>query len=288
VSDANPKAVSDTLRRANVANIVKKLNAGKTLTRGELELVAEHADSGGKTTKELAERWGIEDRQAQRHRKDGVPLDNDADMVRWYTSLPTDSQRKLTPEFSRRIHEVGAKLRVMPGTGAEWEADTPKESLADIKEARDFAAFRFKLAAKANDRLDMKAFADLLSTFEGVVHDAELRAKKLGLDAGELLPRPEIERILWALAYWLLRSTDQHLDAISAKLTKLSAGLDDARVRAVLEPELLSQRFLGPFAQASKLQNGVGLPAWVVAKMREAAGDFLEGGEMEFDKQITK
>jgi hypothetical protein len=204
-----------------------------------------------------------------------------------------DGRERLPQGFAERCEELKEKAKGVgiPATAAEdWSefellirTESPQEAMVKITKARDWAYFKLEKAAKADDKKGVKFYGDLLGKMEAILHDAILRAKRLGLDSGELLPRPEIERILWALAYWILRSTDQHLDAISAKLTKLSAGLDDARVRAVLEPELLSQRFLGPFAQAAKLQNGVGLPQWVVAKMRESAGDFLEGGEKQFD-----
>jgi DNA-binding transcriptional MerR regulator len=230
--------------------------------------------------------WGVSETIIKRLRAQGAPLHSPKELAEW-----------------RKTHKVpeavAAKLDETEKPSAEselendvdWEefekrvrSDDPKESMAQLAKARDFAAFKFEKAGRLNDTKKQEFYSKLLTRFEGAFHDAQLRGKRLGLDAGELLPRPEVERILWALAHWLLRSTDQHLDAITAKLTALSPGLSATPVRAVLEPELLSQRFLVPFAHAAKIQNGVGLPGWVVAKMRESAGDFLENGEKQFDE----
>ncbi len=184
----------------------------------------------------------------------------------------------------------GAK-QTPPGMNqAEWSAflektkqqadAAPKESLANIKAARDIAAVRFMEAAQKENRPDMKLYADLLSRFDGV--DAELRAKKLGIDQGELLPRAECERMIFALGYWSLRATDLSLDSLMGQLKLVAPGLDGEHVRKILERELLSARFLEPFARASKIRNGVGLPDWFVAKMRTTCGDYLEKGEAAF------
>jgi hypothetical protein len=240
-----------------------------------------------------ANKYRVGERTIKRWAAKGAPLGDDAAMVEWskaQTNLPTgflewldEQKRGLAPK------DGGA-----PTTESDWQefekiarTDDPKDAMQKIAKARDFAAFMLEKAWKSESTKDQKHFADLLAKMESCLHDAQLRAKKLGVDSGELLPRPECERILWALAHWLLRSTDQHLDAITAKLTALSPGLAATPVRSVLEPELLSQRFLVPFAHAAKIQNGVGLPGWVVAKMREAAGDFLENGEKQFE-EISK
>jgi hypothetical protein len=232
--------------------------------------------------------WCLNQRQSLRYRNDGVPLHSRDLTLKW-----AEGREKLPQGFARRCEELRAGLKKeIPGAAdkdwAEFElmirSESPQEAMTKITKARDWAYFKLEKAAKANDKKGEKFYGDLLGKMEAILHDAILRAKRLGIDSGELLPRPEVERILWALAFWLLRSADQHQDALTTKLTALSPGLAAGPVRAILDPELLSTRFLTPFAYAAKLQSGVGLPAWVVAKMREAAGDFLEGGEKQFDE----
>lgn len=246
----------------------------------------------GKTIGGQAVFWGISERTAKSERVKGTPLHSVDDTREWAKT------RRVPNAVRQRLADVGAGESAgsaqpgAPDPRQQWEEferqakkaeGAPRESLAAMMQARDFAAFRFTEAAKKNDKADMKFFADVLSTFDGVIHDAQLRAKKLGIDQGELLPRPEVERIILAIGYWMLRSTYQHLDALEAQLRRLAPELDGGPLRNALEGELLSVRFLEPFVRASKIQNGVAVPEWVVAKLRETCGDFLSGGERLFD-----
>jgi hypothetical protein len=128
----------------------------------------------------------------------------------------------------------------------------------------------------------MAFYRQELTTFEGLLHDALLRAKKLNLDAGDLLPRAEVERILFALGFWLMRCVDRHLDTLTARLQLLAPDLPAEPVRTVLEAELLTVRFLEPLAKAAKINAGVSLPDWLLAKLRQTCGDYLENGEAAF------
>jgi hypothetical protein len=236
----------------------------------------------------MVEYYDCSESTIKRHRAKGAPL-NDLDaMLNWLPNqkdAPAGMKRRLADYKAQRSGD--SPQLTGDADWAEFEkmvrTDDPKESMVKIARARDFVAFKFEKASRANEKDDMGFYANLLSKFEGVFHDAALRAKKLGLDEGELLPRPEVERIAWALAYWTLRAVDQNLDALSSKLAALSPGLEAGPIRAVLEPELLSARFLTPYARAAKIQSGVTLPEWLVAKMRESVGDYLSNGEQQFD-----
>lgn len=294
-------AARTKIARANLANILKKLQAGKTLTRTDRETLDAsskdspaadaRADLSKFSLQELADYWRVKVRTISRWKLMAPPgpMRDVAAMVEW-----SAGQYKLSTACRKRIDELRNALGVSPleKKNVDWEQsqakspakDNPDAALAAILRARDFAAWKFEQAARNNVRPDMKFYADLLSQFEGVIHDAQLRARKLGIDDGELLPRPEVERVVWALAYWLLRSTDQHLDALTSALTVIAPGLEGEAVRRVLESELLSNRFLVPFAKAARVQGGVTLPTWLVAKMREATGDFLKKGSERFDE----
>jgi hypothetical protein len=240
------------------------------------------------TYAQYAQRYRCGERTIKRYAAKGAPLGDDAAMAEWakgQSNLP-GGLLEWCDEYKRK-NTAGDRA---PETQSDWDefqkiarSDDPKDAMAKIAKARDFAAFMFEKASRADNRKDQKHFSDLLAKMEACLHDAQLRAKKLGVDSGELLPRPEVERVIFAMAFWLMRSADQHLDSLTARLRALAPGLDGEPIRSVLEGELLSDRFLVPFAQAAKIQNGVALPEWVVAKMREACGDFLEHGEKAFD-----
>jgi hypothetical protein len=224
-------------------------------------------------------------------RRAGAPISDDAPLRDWLVSVG----KRVPDALLRRINEAGEKEdpAAPKSDPAAWEEflkqagakldDNPKAALGELTRARGFASFMWERAAKAGNRSEVKFWADQLAKFEGVLHDAQLRAKKLGIDSGDLLPKAEVERIAWALAFWLMRSTDQHLDALTSKLSKLFPGAAPEDIRRALEPELLTDRWLVPFAKAAKIQAGTTVPDWLVSKMREATGDFIERGEAAFD-----
>ncbi len=235
------------------------------------------------TYAQYATKYRAGERTIKRWAAKGAPLNDESAMVEWakaQTNLPNGFLEWL----DERKQPTGPDADDPDWTEFEKivRSEDPKGAMEKIARARDFASFKFEKAAKANNRKDQKHFADLLGKMESCLHDAQLRAKKLGIDAGELLPRPEVERLVWAIMYWLLRSTDNHLDALTTKLQALSPGLPAEAVRGILDAELISARCLIPFARASKIRSGVSVPDWVVQKMRVTAGDFIENGEASF------
>lgn len=240
----------------------------------------------GKSIGGQAVYWGISEPTVKRERLKGTPLHSVEETAAWAEShsVPAAVREKI-----KRERRAAAPPAALPTDSPDWiefekatRADDPKESMVKIARARDFAAFMFQKAARMADKENQEFYTDLLAKMESCLHDAQLRAKKLGIDAGELLPRPEVERLVWALMYWLLRSTDHHLDALTTKLQALSPGLPAEAVRGILDAELISNRCLIPFARAAKIRSGVTVPDWVVQKMRTTAGDFIENGEASF------
>lgn len=244
----------------------------------------------------LAVHWRVGEATIKRWRAKGAPLHDDRAAAQWVLS-----QRNMTPAAAARARQLmgdapadtpGASPPTPRYTQSEWdalvkqaelEADrNPQASLVSLKRASAVARFLYERAAMADNRADMKFYREELMTFEGLLHDALLRAKKLNLDAGELLPRAEVERIIFALGFWLMRCVDLQLDVLTSRLRTLSAELPAEPVRTVLEAELLNLRVLEPMARAAKIAAGVSLPEWVVAKMRQTCGDYLENGEAAF------
>lgn len=217
-----------------------------------------------------------------------APVMDAAAMVDWVRTV------KISPKCQEAIDRISDRIHGKTGGSddPDWKEfseaaiksanDDPKAALADLAKARDFAAFKLEKANKQNDRQSIKFYSDLLVKFEGAIHDAQLRARKLGMDEGELLPRHEIERIFFALGFWLMRATDQHLDTLSASIAKRTSDLSAEDVRRVLEPELLSARFLVPFARSASIQSGLSLPQWIVDKLKTVTGDYLADGEKLF------
>jgi hypothetical protein len=227
-----------------------------------------------------------------------VPVDDVDGMIRWYASLPTSSQTKLTPEFVRRLTEIrlerekenGAPVVLDPDYAAfenAYSASHAKDTdaLAHLKRMRDFALFKIQRAQARNDFPAVQDATRQLTHYSSVIHDEELRAQKLGREIGELLPRPEAERVARAFAYWSLRAAEDILTTVCPRLATASGTgpLFQEEIRQLIEPTLLGQRVLGPIARAAQVSSGVHLPQWFVAALRAGIADTLEDGAAVFD-----
>lgn len=253
----------------------------------------------GKSPTDWAKFWRVNLRTVQRwQKKEGMPHPTNIDgMIRW--SAGAD---KMPAAFVRRIVELRAERAGQDPSkpaGAYTDPDwiefekTGTAVVADgeaqqtLERFRDFYAFKLRKANAKSDENEIRAYSDLVIKHEKAIRDNALAAKRLGVDVGELLPRPEVERIIFALAYWMMRAADLHIDALTGTITSMAQGLDRDKVRAALDGELLSTRMLIPFARAARLRAGIGLPDWAVAKFKDTAGDYLENGSELFEQEFT-
>lgn len=254
-------------------------------------------------TKERARFWGVQERVMSRLKgmSPPVPVDDPEAMVAWYFHLPTDTQKKMSPGLIRRIHEIRSEMsggakgqneKVIPidqdyaefakGYSAKSAKDT--DALAFLKKQRDFALFKIDKAQSRNDFAGVSDATKLLTHYSGVIHDEEIRADKLGRELGDILEKREVERILRAMAFWMLRTADESIDGLAAQLSDAAAAgpllREDAR--RILEPGLLDGRVLTPLARAAQITAGNTLPEWVIAALRGGVRDTLEDADLLF------
>ena len=152
--------------------------------------------------------------------------------------------------------------------------------IPSLRHRRAFADYKLGLAQSRGDLSGVKDATDALKLISSVLYDEETLSSRLGREAGEMLPRPAAEALIAALAYWTLRAVDGHLDHLSRRLINLSF---PEEARALLEPELLSSRFLVPFARSAAHAARNSLPSWALAKLRDTTDDYLEHGSAHFD-----
>jgi hypothetical protein len=152
--------------------------------------------------------------------------------------------------------------------------------IPSLRHRRAFADYKLGLAQSRGDLSGVKDATDALKLISSVLYDEETLSSRLGREAGEMLPRPAAEALIAALAYWSLRAVDGHLDHLSRRLINLSF---PEEARAILEPELLSSRFLVPFARSAAHAARNSLPSWALEKLRDTTDDYLEHGAAHFD-----
>jgi hypothetical protein len=152
--------------------------------------------------------------------------------------------------------------------------------IPSLRHRRAFADHKLGLAQSRGDLSGIKDATDALKLISSVLYDEETLASRLGREAGDTLPRPAAEALIAAFAYWALRAIDGHLDHLSRRLINLSY---PEEARALLEPELLSARFLVPFARAAATPARNTLPPWLIARLRDTVDDYLDHGAAHFD-----
>ncbi len=273
--------------------------------------------------KTAASRWHVDLRTAQRwlarrgqHTPPPGALESDDAMVGWVASLPSAIQAKLAPRFRARITALRIARERAHGPHAASHASAPpptgapaafgvdpdyaafqaarlaapdvaahdQSHIAALKHQRAFALYKLERAHSRNDPGAVKDATESIRHFSSVIFDEETLAQRLGREVGDILPRPEAERLARALAYWLLRSTDDLLADVCPRLAAASSSgpLFREEVRQIIEPAALSHRVLAPFARAAQLNAGHTLPAWLIATLREAMASTLEDGAALF------
>lgn len=177
---------------------------------------------------------------------------------------------------------------------AAFEADyasrtgqsTERDALAALKKETAFLLYKKDQCRARGDEAGVDDAINRLAKNESLVHDAALRAQKLGLELGDVLPAAEVDRIFRALAYWLLRATDELLADLCPRLAAASASgpLFREEVRAHLEPALLAARLLAPLVRAAQLDAGTALPRRCIAALRESLAATLDDGAAAFER----
>ena len=231
----------------------------------------------------LAGFYRTTERNIVRYRAKFAPLDDPIKFKAWI-----GTQASAPEALLERLEDFPDSAGSEPSfpDAADWEdfekqartAD-PNDAMAKISKVRDWAFFQFEKASKLKKKKDEKFYSDLLAKMEGTLHDAQLRAKKLGLEAGDLVPRAELENVARFLAYHLLRCADGAL----AKLSKAIAERDPSyppitaqEVVALGEPLMITAMVFEPMERAMLGDNGAAPPEWLVAAMKEGREEVIE------------
>lgn len=301
---SNPELAEDADRKT-VAAIMRKMKKGKRPTEKDRNalagipnatlLKAQKKAAAEKKTSHMLDRalfWGCKSQQMYRMITDGVPVDDVKEMLKWHSALTSKAKRMLTPAFRVRLNEERSKLEgVLPGIAdtaaeeAEFEKgykpgiEDDQDNLAELKREQAFYLFRMKKARLRNDYSAEEDAAKQYRMFSDLLHDCELRAKKLGKDMSDLVPRGILEHHGRFIAYHLLRCADGAIEDIVSVMAQMGCALPAAHIRNALEPILLSSDYLEPYYRASEGDNQAAPPPWLVAAFKSGAADVLEQKE---------
>jgi hypothetical protein len=237
--------------------------------------------------------WRVNRKTFLRHRDKGLDWMNVEAVMAWFEEVEDHlrpaglvakiAELKGEPEPKESSAIPGESDPDWAAFNAQVRTEDPKDAMAKIAKARDWAFFKFELASKNQDKKLEKHYGDMLAKMEGVLHDAQLRAKKLGVDSGDLFPREQIERDDAALAAALFRSIDTAMPGLCRELLGIN---HPEAIRAKLEPVLLDVAFLRPMAEAVRLASDQSLPAWRVENFMQSAATYIESGRDELNKLL--
>jgi hypothetical protein len=243
------------------------------------------------TLAELADRYQVSSKTITRWRQRGAPLRDPARLAIW-----ASAQQRPPAGLIARL------LELREGEGSEPRANQPqlgkpdpdwadfvtvartepgkesKASLDALVKAREFAAYKLAKASEAGDRPSQRFYADLLSKLAGTIHDAELRALKMGRDLGESYSAEDVKRLGRAIGFWLMQGADSLITQAAKELAEAAAAapLDREAVRRVMDPLVISERVVAPMVRATKMEAGVSLPKVFVESLRAGLDAVVE------------
>lgn len=234
------------------------------------------------SVKGLAEFYSTSERTIDKYRAKAAPLHDPVAFREWINKQPNPPEGVLT-----RLDELlGVDESTFPDEitqdwkefDAQARSDDPHDAMAKIRRAADWAFFQFERASKTKRKKDEKFYSDLLAKMQGTLHDAELRAKKLGIETGDLVKRAELEVPARFLGYHLLRCADTALAQLTAGLLERSAvrQLSAGDIKEVCESVLITALVIAPIERAAGGDNAGAPPAWLVKALRDGVNEVLE------------
>lgn len=158
----------------------------------------------------------------------------------------------------------------MTTPGAEIDAINTQEQL---KRLRVFYLKKLETATKMGVVADIRLYTDQVIEFEEAINKNLLMAKRLGIDAGELLSREAVEKFLDAFAFLLMRGADDAIDELSNTCVGKTF---PEEIRPLIEDYILSTRILRPFRGVVNQASGLGLPQWFVSKLQSTAAAHID------------
>lgn len=231
-------------------------------------------------TSKWAKFWKVSRRTVQNWVKATHPVSAPAEMARLIIASRLGGQAAW--EVAQRVlgqigenDSVEIPLSAVRERGAAQPGlDEVEAERADLDRASAWFFAQMKEAMKIEGNLGLVTYYHerFLKT-EKARRDAELHARKLGLDEGQIIGREEFARLLHALAFWLARGVEVDRAAMAPHFVGLSFVEE---VYGVFDRVFMRRRFLGAFEGALGAKSGVSLPVWALAAIEAAVEAYWE------------
>jgi hypothetical protein len=208
------------------------------------------------TQKKLAEKWGCTTRTIRCWQKKGAPLDDDGRMRAWLSN-----QQRIPPGTV----PILAGMRTAENTASALATvKLPTGMAAALRrqekaEAQAYTAFEAALAS--GDPIQIKATRENWLKISESLRRADLAIEQSRRDAGELVPRSEVTRLLhelhWAV-YWGLEA----LPEAAPRITGLKGPLEAFKVLKALKATVQGAAFAWLWHTSKNP-----IPAWMIREV---------------------
>lgn len=151
-----------------------------------------------------------------------------------------------------------------------------RDLVAEVRDVEEMLAESDKTAKSLirSGQFEMaKAFLDASNQLATRRNAALVQLRRQGKTDDDSIPRPEVERVAYALAFAARLGIERASDEAADKLRGVT---DPVEIRRILSGIMCAEVYLAPFRQAVNLDAGHGLPHWVVEAMNKAAGEMVE------------
>ena len=261
------------IRAARLAAAVRKVKEGKALTLGEQTLIDSMTEPD-RADRATWPKWCSS--QAQAAAVTGIPLA--AVRAAKRQGCPAFDHSRVNPRamvewMEARANAPAPQAQGQPLTGAQ----PVKRTLA--QEIEDLNAMLAQVDALARDAMargdvsTASALADQSKGWWERRKAAQVELRRQGRTEDDVLAKQDAVRIIRALAIQACHGIQRIAREAAGRLVGV---VEPAEVMRILVEELTADAFLRPFEEASKLDAGHGIPAWVAEEMRAASWGLVE------------
>lgn len=242
-------------------------------------------------TEKWADFWCVSRRAVQGWVKKGHPVDRPlamADLIlSWKSGSPAARSKALALAAESQGLLGGSETledcdNIAASTPAMDVVRTPKVGEvgadgggSDLESTANWCNRMMRRSADMQppDTVSLNFYHDKLLKTRREIRDAEAHSRKMGLDEGAIINREEFERLLFAIAFWMMRGVDVDIDALAPKLK----GLDFVgEIRMALDRFFVRSRFFSAFSKSITQESGLSLPVWAYKILEESVNVFWE------------
>ena len=222
------------------------------------------------TDTKLAQKWGCDTRTIRRWRKDGAPLANQKAMHTWLAgrkSLPPGTQAILASRSARVLSAAASAV--------DSETSGAASALRRLETAERACYRMLQSALKSGSPPAIKASRENWLAVGNQLRQYDRQIERDQRDAGELIPRTEVEKHVGHFAYWMRLASRQ---AAATMLDQVTDYPDKVAAFNAVTGQLWDN-ILSALSVYSSKPCAAQLPPWWIRAACASLDDAFSGSE---------